>query len=373
MTGKLNLICLWAAVALFLAACSTNPPIVSTLSFTSTPIAASTHLPTATLSHRPTITPASVIASKAPSKPSATPTPSFSVRPIELGENFAETALWSDDGKTIYYAFRPRYSSDEALNWAAYDVATSATHTISLPLKYDQRIWKWLNIEPPQSGWYPELQGFVSPSGERVVYGVSRGGCSPIATCDPNDPPRVEVWQGNVAARNKTKVGEIPHGGGIYEVIWFDNESKVALNLNWETTYSCIADLETGVITPVEQLGNIRILESIWSTGVSPDGKILTAINGAELWLINLPDGKAVKIDEPVNYAHWSKDGQTLYYETDGIIREFRAYTPTTGLTSTLISQDQYNGPIGSDFAVSPNGDKVVFRGGWLKLVELPK
>jgi hypothetical protein len=168
-------------------------------------------------------------------------------------------------------------------------------------------------------------------------------------------------------------VGEIPQGGEIYQVIWFDNETKVALNTSWETTHSYIADLQTGTITSLEQLGNIRILESIWSTGISSDGKTLAAINGGELLLINLPGGKAVKIDGPVNYAHWLKDGRTLYYGIDGVTREFRAYVPTTGLTSTIISQYKYNGPIGSDFAVSPGGDKVVFWGGWLRLVELPK
>ncbi len=374
MTCKLRRLIGWAMVVFSIAACSTNLPIASTRPSTSTPIPGSTHLPTTTLSHRSTITPASVIVSKTPNKPNATPTPSFSAHPIELGANFAEAALWSDDGKSVYYAFRPRYSDDKILNWAAYNVETEVTNTISSPLKYDPNVWKRLNVKLPNpNGRYPELQGLISPSGQHVVYGISLGDCSPITTCDPNNPNRVEVWQGDVAARKRTKMGEIPLTGGIAEVIWFDGETKVVLNLNSETAYSFVAELQTGVITPVEQLGNIRIRESIWVASVSPDGKILAVINGAELLRINLPDGKVTKIDEPVNYAHWSEDGRTLYYDTVGNTHELRAYVPTTGLTSTIISQYEYNGPIGSDFAVSPSGDNVVFWGGWLELVELSK
>ena len=356
-------------VGLVVSACSTgvqvSPSEVPSVFHTPTSVANAEKTPPFSQS---ALAPASVISSMQESS-TVTATPALEAIEIESGDpRYVSKAFWSNDGKIVYYAFA-RGSGAKPLKWAAYDTASRSTTIISSPLKYDPSIWKHLGVPEPQpSADYVELQGFLSPSGKRVIYDIQNGYVSPVATEYPQKPQKTEVWVGDLDNQRKTQVGEIPGGWGVYEINWFDDETKAVLAVSAATSDIHIADLQTREITPLEDFSNIKIVESAWLGGVSPDNKYLAVVSLSGLWLVSLKSSLATKIDEDVEHTQWSRDGTTLYYNRG--LTEFRAYNVVSNQVAILIRQPKYE-TIDAEFSVAPSGDRIAFWGGWLRVTTL--
>lgn len=386
MIGKLKWLCWWTVIALIFVACSTNPTATPTPQPTNMPVATPSLRPTATPLSRPTITPTPTSTRKAPIRPTATPTPAptlnFRVYEIESRENSVETAFWSDDGRTIYYAFRPLHGEDKELQWTAYDVTAHLTRTVTSPLKYDPSIWKRLNVPTPRpldSSF--ELRGHVSPSGKRIIYTVGYGSSGPYTTPESGVRSRTEVWVADSSGKLKTKLKEFPGSGAgvIIHATWFNRESEVLFDLHYEYgVHFYIADMATLSVVSLADVSEFKSgTETYWA--VSPDGATLAVIDfGGMLWLVSLRDGKAVAVEKHANMPYWSKHSDLLYYWWGPeFLHEaaLRVYDTASRRISDVVdvpSLDSQEIPA-THFAVSPQGDKIVLWGGNLWLVELLK
>jgi len=281
-------------------------------------------------------------------------------------------AHWPDDNNILYYGHgtEPRV---EQLTWAAYDARTQISKNIPSPLHYDSSVWTQLDAPRPDLCCEPlEVRGLVSPSGQRVIYIASPTNSLLEATYTPDETPQVEVYIGDVPTRQKTKLGEIPAYLTLNEAVWSEDETKVALHLSGATSETYIVDLQTDVITPLQQMSNIQVIESIAPLAVSSDGQTLAAWSDYALWLVNLANGHAIKIDDPVLNAEFSRNGETLYYAWgDQTQNELRSYDVTSSITSTIAGPSR---EVHFDqFTVSPNGDRIAVWdwGGRLRLIVL--
>lgn len=368
-------------VALILSACSSSileQPTLQPTDTLSAPQSAASPNPMTTFKIAPTVT----------AKPDTIPTTVVTVRPVnetkqrvfEIESGYTEhqvvTAFWSDDGNSVYYAFVPT-KGDKPLNWAVYDVATHVKINVSSPLKYDSQIWRRLNVPDPldNSSLYPELLGYLAPSGTHIIFTINHG--SQFAT--PPDPnPVTEIWIADLVTRRKTKLLELPPGI-INQAVWFRNESKVIFDFGSEGSVRLyIADVRSKVVTPLADISDFNQgTEQHWD--MSPDGTTLAIIDlRGTLWCISLEDGKSTTVEKFARNPSWSKDGKSLYYWWGSSYTNtltLHSYVVSSGSVSALVSQsslvNSFDAPLGSDFAVSPAGDKIVFWDGRLWLVEL--
>lgn len=384
MLGRLKRLCQWAVIALICAACSANLTVVPTPQPTSVPTATSTTLPLSSPTSQPTPTKIATrrpIAATVP--PSPTPRFQVSSQKIEGADNghWVETARWSDDGKTMYYAFHFIDGESKELQWVAYDVATRLTKTVQSPLNYDANVWKRVAIPTPQLRDAVELRGNVSPNGGRVIYTVGYGGSGPYSTPEPGVRPRTEVWIADSNGKFKTKLKEFLGSGAgtILHAAWFNSESEVLFDLYYEYGVDLyianIADLSVVSLADVSEFKGGT--ETYWS--LSPDGTTLAVIDfGNMLWLVSLKDGKAVTVEKDAKMPCWSKHSDLLYYWWGPeFLHEaaLRVYDTTSRKISDVVdmpSLDSHGVPV-THFAVSPQGDKIALWGGDLWLVELSK
>jgi hypothetical protein len=289
-----------------------------------------------------------------------------------------EKAFWSDDEQHIYYAFSSPCGK-KPLGWAAFDIATRSTMTVASPLKYNPDIWRRLNVPEPlsSSSRYPELLGYVSPSGKHVIYTVIYGTPGP-GSHDPSD--RTEIWLADLSNYHKTKLFKALMGT-INQVVWFNNETQVIFDFGYEGGVSLyIADVRKGTVVSLDEMSDFKGgTEQLWA--VSPNGTTLAVIDSrGNLWLVSLENGKGRKIVEhDVYYPSWSKAGGRLYYYSWGSSPEtqvLRYYDVTSGTINSLIHKsklEEAGVPLG-DFAVSSGGDRmVIWIGGGIWLVELHK
>jgi hypothetical protein len=140
MNTQPRLVYIFLIAALFIAACTTN--VLNPVHLTSAPEAT-------TSSIAPTLS----LATKTPAAPNTIipPTPTLNFRTLEIESGYQRTVLkafWSEDGNVVYYAFAS-CGGCKPLKWAAYNITTHLTTTISSPIKYDPSIWKRLNVPPP--------------------------------------------------------------------------------------------------------------------------------------------------------------------------------------------------------------------------------
>lgn len=374
---SLKLTRLLAVVALTVAACSTN---VSTHSEEQPAFQA-----TNTLS-RPTRTPFIQLTAtselRATIRTTATPSADVDLRTVEIessySNNYVVTAFWSDEGRLVYYAFAS-FRGEKPLKWAAYDIATRSTTNISSPLKFDNHIWQRLNVPEPLAdlALYPELLGYMSPSGKHVIFTVTRSDPSVVGP-DPN--ARTEIWIADSDGQRKIKLLEL-FPGIISQAIWFEDETKVIFDFDSEGGGRLyVADVENGTVVSLADISGFKGgTEERWA--VSSDGTSLAVIDfQGMLWLISLEDGKSMPIEKITRNPSWSNDGEFLYYWWGSSYNDtytLHSYDLTSGSVSTLVSQSElaaaFDALPGSEFAISPSGDKIVFWGGWLWLVELRK
>ncbi len=398
---KLGLLVVFVTIMLTLVTCSTStsvpaerqPTLPATRSLdiqTDTPLFRPTTVSTTvgTLTSHPTVVP-----EVAPTLAVMTSSPNnveVKVFQIESGvhndqypelSRCVEKAFWSEDGQIIY-AFAPGYCGDKPLKWVVYDITTRSTTAISSPLKYDPSIWQRLNVPEPLSGLglYPELQEYISPSGEHVIYTVTHG--DPFTT--PHPAARVEVWVANLSSHRKVKLSFDASIGIIHQASWINDETKVVFDFGYEGGVELyIADVREGTVVSLNDVSDFKGgTEQLWA--MSPDGTTLAVIDlQLNLWLVSLEDGKKKFVEQLTRHPSWSKDSKSLYYwwgpsfEDTGTLR---VYDITSGNISALVSQSSFTSAFDTsplvfagDFAVSPSGGKILLWGGSLRLVELRK
>ena len=380
MTRRLKWLIGWAMVVLISGACSTNSPVAPTPQFTSTSISVvATHLTNSPTS-RPTRGPQPTA-----TLPPVSPTARFNDLKVYEIENetdgkYIETAFWSDDGNTVYYAFRPADDMSKELQWLVYDITTHFTQTVSSPQEYDSRIWKRLNIPIPV-----ELRGQISPSGKRIIYTVGYGRDTTYATPDPKVRSRTEIWTVDSDGKHRVKLKEFPGAGygTIDQAAWLENETRVIFGLAYELGEEFyIADLNKGMVVPLADVSEFKEgTEQHWA--VSPDGSTLAVIAlGDTLWVTSLNGGKALAIEKYAQEPYWAKDSKTLYYwwgpESPPEFppgATIHAYDLESGKITDIIdgSRLESNRVPARYFAVSPHGDKIAFWNSGLWIVEVPK
>ncbi|CAG0936960.1 hypothetical protein TFLX_05860 [Thermoflexales bacterium] len=389
MTSNLKWLGWWVMVALIFAACSTSLRVVPTPQVTSTSIFVVTARMASTPTSRPTRTPqpTETVAREPRVTPPASPTGgvnSLKVYEIENGSDGKdiETAYWSADGNTVCYAFCLIDDMDKELQWAAYDVATHFTQTVSSPQKCDSRIWKRLNIPKPRLLDTPiELRGQISPSGKHVIYVVGYGSDGVYATPDPNVRSRTEIWTADSTGEHRVKLTEFPGAGYgvIWQADWLEDETRVIFGMHYEYGVRFyIADLKNDTVVPLADVSEFkRGTEYNWA--VSPDGSTLAVIAfDGTLWLVPLNGSKAFAIEKYALQPFWAKDSKTVYYWWGSEFppnTTIRAYVLSSGKKTGVIDGSSLESNVfpGAYFAIAPHGDKTAFWGGGLWLAELPK
>lgn len=388
-TRRSSLVGVLVLMALIFAACSTDLPQQEhpMLSVTVSPgvqisIPATRPMVTA---DKLTITPTFFSVTPSPAVAAMTlPPPDVDLKIYPIDVDFyrsVQWASWSENEDLVYYAFSQR-ESGKSLTWAAYDIANQVTSIISSPLKYDPGVWQRLNVpDLVDSVGYPELRGYVSPSGKHVIYTVVYGNPGPGPMSTPYPSARTEIWISDSNGRNKTKLFS-RYIGHISQAVWFENETKVIFDFGYEGGISLdIADVRTGKLIPLPEASGFRGTEQKWA--VSPDGTTLAVIDFSyQLLLISLKDEKTRVIEKNVVYPYWSKDSKTLYYWWGPSFMDtgtLRAYDVISESVSTLVPQSSFarafntSSSLAGDFAISSSGDKILLWGGDLWLVELRK
>lgn len=390
-TRKLDLLVALAMIVLALIACSIGAPV---------PPEEHPTLPATRTASRPTNTPTfrpTVVASTPTRTPTRQPTPTPEATATEVtmtppGEasvtaslllagydydhpdlsRCIEKAFWSDDEQLIYYAFAS-HCGKKPLRWAAYDIAARSTLTISSPLRYDPGVWRRLNVREPlrDTPGYPELLGYVSPSGKHVIY---------TTYSSPDLSATTEIWLADSDGRRRIKLLKT-YLGMVHQAAWFKDETKLIFDFGYEGPASVyIADVRKGPTVSLEDVSDFKTgTEQPWS--ISPDDTTLAIMDThLRLWLVSLEDGKGKVIEQfAKGDPCWSKDGKRLYYlwgpsyhETDAL----RSYDVISNSVTTLVSLSKLEDALGTSlgyYEVSSGEDKIVVWGGGLWLVELYK
>ncbi len=369
---------LWIIVVLIFVACSTNSMVVPTSRSTSTATANIPVRPTSSL-------PAKLVRVPQPTEMTATslpPSPTarydLQVDEVENGDtgDYVETAFWSDEGKLVY-AFRLDNTNKKILAWNVYDPGTHSSITISSPLKYDRRVWQRLGVPEPykDTDVYPELSGYVSPSGKYVIYSVDHGDIS-LGSTDPS--AKREFWLSSSDGRQKRKLLEGFLLGGISDIAWLNDETKVIFDYGYEGGVRLyIVDIPKRTVTPLSEMSEFKGgTEQRWA--VSPDGKTLAIIDfDLNLYLLDLGTGKTMAIDRKARHPWWSKDGRALYYwwgpEFEDVT--LRSYDMVSGNISCVVDLvDFANRLIPYDrYAISPDGSRIAFWKPGLWIVDIFK
>jgi hypothetical protein len=311
-----------------------------------------------------------------------TPVDETKLEVIEIESAYTDhqvvTAFWSDDGRSVHYAFASAIGV-KPLHWAVYDVATHVKTNVSSPLKFDDQIWRRLNVPVPldNSSLYPEIQGYLASSGEHIIFTVDRGSRFAVPA-DPN--PVTEIWLADSTGQHKTKLLELSQGM-LSQAVWLKNETRVIFDFGGDGGVRLyIADVQNGTVAPLSDVSDFkRGTEQHWA--VSPDGSTLAIVDlRGTLWLVSLEDGKSRAVEKYTRGPTWSKDGKNVFYwwgETYNDTHILRAYEVATGDISVVLDQSSlvssFNGLRPSDFAVSADGSRILFWGGGFWLVELHK
>lgn len=368
---KLRLVALLAAIVLTTFACSDDalfppekqPTLTATYSLSR---------PTRTPAPRPLVS----IDVSATATSSPTVLGAKDLEAFQITTSGVSSVSWSDTGKLIYYATGGRVNS--TLDIVTYDVTTHLTMSVPLSPAFGLGIPQRVDIDD-FIGYddYPEILGYISPSGRFVIFSVTFGNPSP-APASPDPFARTEVWVADLSSHQRTKVLE-RFLGDIHQAIWFDNENRVIFDFGYEGGANLyIAKVRDGTVVPLEEASDFEGgTEQLWA--VSPDGKTL-AIIGRELtlWLVSLESGESITIEKYVRTPVWAANSKLLYYwwgPSFDAIETLHAYDLVSGDISTIIDRarlaDIFRDLPGSNFAVSPSGNRFAFWGGWLWLVEL--
>lgn len=369
--GKLRLLALLTAAGLAVSACSDDTLLPSEKRPTST---------ATRLSSQPTDTQAPLPLVSIEASSTETPTPTvfgtMNLEALQIAMSGVSSASWSDTGRLIYYATGSPF--DGTLDIVTYDVTTQLTMSVPLSPTFGLGIPQRVDITD-LVGYddYPEIWGYISLSGRYVIFAVTFGNPSP-GPASPDPSTRTEVWVADLSSQQRTKVLE-RFLGNIHQAIWFDDDSRVIFDFGYEGGVNLyIANLRDGTVRSLDEASGFEGgTEQRWT--VSPDGATL-AIIGRELtlWLVSLESGESTTIEKYVRTPVWATNSRRLYYwwgPSFDTIDTLHAYDLESGNISTVIDRARlanfFQGLPGSNFAVSPGGDRFAFWGGWLWLVEL--
>jgi Tol biopolymer transport system component len=390
MVVKANLpICILTLLLLWLVGCSpakststSTAPVTLTVPVKPTFIFTNTDIPSPEATNTATVTPAPSVTSTITKFAAITQTPSPTTAvmgwEIESGKDrFVETAFWSKDGKLIYYA-TDSLTDHRVLDWFSYDITTRSTSMITSPYKYDKSMWKRLNL--PEPGISPEVYGLISPSGRYILYTQTYG--NPPLDPDPN--ARVEIWLADTQSWRKTRLFK-NLCCSLSEAAWLPDESKVIFSAGYEGPVDLIfVDVQDGSWSR----GSVAV-EDYWA--LSPDGAKLAVygmtgdFQGVRGLLFTStfdsnPNDVVILDDEGWWPFRWSQDSRYLYYwakPIDSFGSWLRVYDTDDGSIHNLVDRTSIENALGhspaGQFAVSPDGNKLVFWNRSLLLVELMK
>ena len=277
-------------------------------------------------------------------------------------------ALWSDDERLLYYA-SSRDCAPTPIQWAAYDVASRITQTVTAPPNYDGHIWARLNLN-----YAPELFGYRSPSGKYIIYPVER----PPGVGTPAMEGKIDTWIADSGGHLKIKL-LTPGLSSVHSAAWLKGETKVILDLSYEGAARDLrlADVDTGKVVPLQDVTDFKAAALDYA--LSPDGITLAIVDlDGNLWLVSTEDGRARIIDQVAIDLSWLKDGSQLYYRWGTALETASAihsYNIRTGDTSTVVDEAslaQVNERLlHGEFAVSLSGDKIAIWNQQLWLLQL--
>ncbi len=340
------------------SACSFRPtPQVATsttASFTPTKTVTPTSTATPTKQLLPSSTATLQKTPTAASTPTVTPTPMTGITRIAVDpEKVCLTAFWSEDGSLLYYA-TARYRGERPVYWHAYSLATNLAVSTTSPLNYDEAVWARLGVTDLLTRTaYPELRGYVSPSGQRAIYTRTQGEYFALTP-----PPKTEIWIASTDARYKVKVMERQYLFGIYQAAWFNNENEVLIQFGYEGPADfLVVDFQSGTTTELP-------IATDMSWALSPGGEWLALMRAYEspFELFSLQTGSWKTIDTWAIAPAWSSDSRWVYYWwgsslNPGDASEIRACEVATGKIATLVNTANLGvdfNATGMDFAVSP-------------------
>ena len=363
------------AFLLLLVSCSgqttnatTRIPNTATPSFSNTAFPTQTMFPMTTTESLPSIEPTNTVI------PAVTESslPAILIGPERLFYPFLKIDVpifyWSDDGNKIIYAYRIfgyDISNQQELKWAIFDIENDSISEIETPFTYDRSIWMRLNIPAPSM--YPQLDGYVSPSGKYIVYVVKHGkfGSDPDA--------KSEIWLASIDGQENSRLLSLGYHGEIGKITWFRDESKFIFSFGYEGPPELyVAEISAGTTYALSNISEYRggfEGEQGWS--LSTD-ETQVAISGQDsLWIVPLDSGKAVKIGETGSYPYWAKGGKLLYYwqGTTGEVSldkgtNIRLYDPLTSTISTFVDIAHLSSTLGfvpyGAFAVSPDHQNII-------------
>ena len=261
------------------------------------------------------------------------------------------------------------------LGWLQYDIVNAIVSPISSPLTFDTTFWARYDI--PTIFSYPELYGYFSPSGEKVIYNIWHGSI----LYDPDST--TEIFVQGTQSGDRTKVYQFGYSNVyILRAEWNPSEDTVYFAATYEgPSQLYVVDLSTGHTSLISEITDWDgVTEDTFH--LSPDGTHIAAIDShSNLILVSLEDGSIAIVAQSFSSVPiWSPSGDYLYYwhgpewmELDQFRRldtnslESLVLLESNDLASAVRSlgididpvDEQYL--MGGIFAVSPSGESLFF------------
>jgi dipeptidyl aminopeptidase/acylaminoacyl peptidase len=144
------------------------------------------------------------------------------------------------------------------------------------------------------------------------------------------------------------------------KLLWLDwGAGNKIITFPSESGHMCV-EVNTGdtVSWQLEQLSG-----KIAGPRLSPDGRLLALCTGDEIWLYSYADSTArLLTKESVSIQNWSRDSKWLYcYAGEGVILRVSVVSGTSDTLAVLPPTDWFAATEINNFAVSPDGDFVVY------------
>ena len=385
-----RLLALTVLSSLLLGCTTPGPTPTAVATATSAPASA-----TATESATPTEPPptATSTATAPPTVTPPAPTPASTSTPVDTGlitgltetivDNPIDAVFWADDGSYVAIAMRELEPSTgiatSTLDWAAYYPLTNTVAMIASPLAYDRSVWQRLHIpDPTRQMVLPELRGWVSPTGQHVIFTLS----------NTNDCFAAEgktlIWLADLGSDQRRQLAERYACGSILQAAWLNDESAVVFDFGYEGPRELwLAEVNSGSLTLLDKLtGRPVATDAYWTLSSTGQLAILNSPEGYALEVIDLATGSVITVTEAASWPSWSGDGDWLYYWNsrnidqayEGEVNGLRAYQVSQARTVTIIDRPGLDAlfaavtqrPDPADYgwlrlAVSPDGSQVIF------------
>lgn len=315
---KLMLLC--CSTAFLITSCGINKTIETeanqvqpTVYRSETPWLKKTHTTTPTL--RKTRTPFP----KRPTKTSTiSPSPTVTVAPVikkitriapdPSDDRFVSTAFWPKDGRKIQYLLTD--DSQNRFDWYEYDFQSGSSVAIAPLIPYDPQVWKVLNVtDPKKEGYDPILMGYVSPSGNYLIYPQY------LRQSANSGEAQTNIWIASKDGKIRHKIIHTSIYSGITQAVWVANEQQVIFDVTTHGGDIYIADTKTGALVNFSQLTeNKASATNDWR--VSPEGDLIAASYGDITYIFSLDGKVAYEFYEYAENISWTPNGENICYLT---------------------------------------------------------